>query len=217
MADNENSDFRQFVPFKKYIHEGKWDDAKQFIRVNSEAKRAKISYRGSTALHIAIFSGHTNIVEELVKIMTKEDLEIKDDDDVTVLGSCAIAGNVKMAECIIKQNQDLLNIENSSAKLIPVVLAITDNSNAIEMVRYLYKKTPPEYLDPTNGVNGATFVTRCIFAKAFGKSLRFDYTYVVIYILQNLGYNFISINRFCLVLNRFGFGFAQTSPCFGYC
>ena len=46
---------------------------------------AQISISGSTALHIAIFEGRMNIVDELVKIMSEENLKIKDTDDYTVL------------------------------------------------------------------------------------------------------------------------------------
>lgn len=63
----------------------KWDAANQFISSDPEAVIAQISISGSTALHIAIFEGHSNIVDELVKIMSEENLKIKDTDDYTVL------------------------------------------------------------------------------------------------------------------------------------
>uniref|UniRef100_A0A7N2LJE4 Ankyrin repeat-containing protein n=1 Tax=Quercus lobata TaxID=97700 RepID=A0A7N2LJE4_QUELO len=45
----------------------KWDAANQFISSDPEAVIAQISISGSTALHIAIFEGHMNIVDELVQ------------------------------------------------------------------------------------------------------------------------------------------------------
>ena len=59
----------------------KWDAANQFISSNPEAVIAQISISGSTALHIAIFEGHINIVDELVKILSEENLKIKYTDD----------------------------------------------------------------------------------------------------------------------------------------
>ena len=64
---------------------------------------------------------------------------------------------------------DLPSIENVQQKLIPVVMALTHNSNTIATAQYLYSVTPKGILSPTKGVNGATFVTRCIYSGAFGK------------------------------------------------
>ena len=85
MKNNENSGFSQYLSFEKHIHKGDWDAANQFINSHPEAVSARISILGSTALHTAIFAGHMNIVEELVKIMSEENLKIKDTDDYTVL------------------------------------------------------------------------------------------------------------------------------------
>ena len=59
----------------------KWDAANQFISSDPKAVIAQISISGSTALHIAIFAGHMNIVDELVKISPEENLKIKYTDD----------------------------------------------------------------------------------------------------------------------------------------
>ncbi|KAF3945628.1 hypothetical protein CMV_028017 [Castanea mollissima] len=110
MENDENGRFSQYVSLEKHIRKGDWDAANQVISSNSEVATAKISITGSTALHIAIFEGHTNIVEELVKIMSEEDLKMKDRDDFTVLGYCAIVGNIQMAKCIIGKSRTLLSI-----------------------------------------------------------------------------------------------------------
>ena len=85
MENDENGRFSQYASFEKNIRKGEWDAANQFISSNPEAMTAEISIFGRTALHIAIFEGHMNIVEELVKIMSEENLKIKDTDDYTVL------------------------------------------------------------------------------------------------------------------------------------
>ena len=59
----------------------KWDAANQFVSSDPEAVIAQISISGSTAIHIAIFEGHMNIVDELVKILSEENLKIKYTDD----------------------------------------------------------------------------------------------------------------------------------------
>ena len=131
---------------------------------------AKIAIFGEMALHIAVLGGHMNIVKELVNKMSKENLKTKDNDDATVLGLCAQIGNIEMAKCIIIKSRTLLSIGNYNEQLIPVVLAIENNPNAIDMVHYLYDETLREDLMPRKGVNGAMFITQCIYAKAFGNN-----------------------------------------------
>ena len=183
MENDEDGRFSQHVSLEKHIREGEWDAANQFISSSPEAMTAKISISGSTALHIAIFEGHTNIVEELVKITSEENLKVKNADGFTVLGYCAIVGNIQMAKCIIGKSRTLLSIGNGSNGLIPVVLALTYNLNGTEMARYLFLETPLEDLMPRNGINGATFITRAIYSKAIGKKFRFKYIFVFISML----------------------------------
>ena len=180
---DENGGFSQYAFFEKHIREGDWDAANRFICSSPEAVTAKISIFGSTALHIAIFEGHMNIVEELVKIMSEENLKIKDADDYTVLGYCAKVGNIQMAKCIIEKSQTLLRIKNGIYDLIPVVVALTFNPDGTEMARYLYSETPLEDLMPRNGINGAMFITRAIYSKAIGKNFRFNYIFLFISLL----------------------------------
>ncbi|KAL0007984.1 hypothetical protein SO802_009486 [Lithocarpus litseifolius] len=167
----ENGRFNQHVSLEKHIREGEWDAANQLISSSPDAMTAQISIFGSTALHIAIFEGHMNIVEELVKIMSEENLKIKDTDNFTVLGYCATVGNIQMAKCIIGKSRTLLSIGNGIFDLIPVVLALTYNPNRTEMARYLYSETPLEDLMPRNGINGAMFITRAIYSKALDMAL----------------------------------------------
>nr|POE67849.1 ankyrin repeat-containing protein npr4 [Quercus suber] len=171
MRNDENSGFSQYLSFEKHIRKGNWDAAMQFINSHPEAVSARISFLESTALHIAIFEGHTNIVEELVKIMSEENLKIKDTSGFTVLGHCAMAGNIQMAKCIIGKSRSLLSIGNGIDDLIPVVLAIACNHSGAEMARYLYSETPLEDLMPRNGINGATFITWAIYSKAIDMAL----------------------------------------------
>ena len=105
-------------------------------------------------------------------MLPTDKLRMTDKDGNTVLGCCALVGNTEMAKCIVEKCPMLLSIgsRNKFDKLIPVVMALTCNSNSIATARYLYSVTPPGSLSPGKGsVNGATFVTRCIYSKNFGK------------------------------------------------
>ena len=170
MAGIEN---RKYELFRQYLRNGNWDGANQFITTNPGAESAIISNTGSTALHIVIHAGHLEIVEKLLNMLPTEKLIMRHEDGNTVLGFCALVGSAAMAECIVKKCPDLPSIENVQQKLIPVVMALTHNSNTIATAQYLYSVTPKGILSPTKGVNGATFVTRCIYSRAFGKNLFF--------------------------------------------
>ena len=173
MAGTKNSELHKYVSFRQNLRNGNWSAAKQFITSCPKAKSATISNTGSTALHIAILAGHLHIVKELVNMLPTKKLETKDKDGNTVLGYCALVGNTKMAKCIVEKCPILLEIANGPHGLIPVVMALTHNSNSIAMAQYLFSETDLKILSPGKGGHGATFVTRCIYSKAFGKNLFF--------------------------------------------
>lgn len=98
-----------------------------------------------------------------------------------------------MAKCIIEKCLILLRIENGDIKLIPVMVALSYNSKGIEMARYLYSETHLEDLMPKKSFNGATLITRVMYAKAFGTNLNIvGYKFIVISIVRFLCYNSIS-------------------------
>nr|POE67884.1 hypothetical protein CFP56_62942 [Quercus suber] len=121
MAGIKNSELRKYVSFRQNLRNGNWSAAKQFITSCPKAKSVIISNTGSTALHIAILAGHWHVVKELDNMLPTKKLEVKDKDDNTVLGYCALVGNTKMAKCIVEKCPILLEIANGPHGLIPVV------------------------------------------------------------------------------------------------
>ncbi|KAK7830183.1 hypothetical protein CFP56_028509 [Quercus suber] len=147
MQNNENN-LLQYVDFAKNIRKGDWNAAKEFLSSTHCNPWRTYQHCGRV--------GEANV---------GRNLEIKDNDGLTVLGCSAIVGNIQITKCITQKNRRLLSIGNSTNQLIPVVLNAV--YNAIDLARYLYSETPLEDLKPENGINGATFITRCIYAKAF--------------------------------------------------
>ncbi len=64
------------------------------------------------------------------------------------------------------------------------MLAIENNPNAVDMVHYLYDKTLKEDLMPRKGVIGATVITQCIYAKAFGNNFNYIWQYICCYLFS---------------------------------
>lgn len=163
MADS----FGEYAILCNAVRSCDWNTVKEFLERRPDAVTAKITQSGETALHIAVVAGHTHIVEELVELMSEEDLEIVNRLGDTALVEAAIRGKCKMAECILSKNKNLISFE-SSAQYIPVVTAICNGQ--IETTHYLYSLTPLEDLKPDKGCNGANLFTEAIYTGELGNN-----------------------------------------------
>ena len=146
---------------------GDWNAAKEFLNRHPRAISAKITVTEKTALHVAAEAGHVHIVEELVKQMSEENLEIKDFEGFTALARAACNGNYRIAECMLGKNENLISIGNDNGN-IPVVLALFNGH--LKLSRYLYLLTPLEILMIENDPAGATVICEAIYNKALGKN-----------------------------------------------
>ncbi|XP_004289303.1 PREDICTED: ankyrin repeat-containing protein At3g12360-like [Fragaria vesca subsp. vesca] len=133
-----NSDLVPYVPLHLAALKGDWNTALFILQSNPEAVRARITKGLETALHIAAGAKHTIFVEELVKWMSPEDLELKNDVENTALFFAAVSGIKRIAQAMVEVNSRLPRIRGSN------------NSTALhratllghrEMVWYLYSKT----------------------------------------------------------------------------
>ena len=156
-----------YMDLNKALQIGDWNAANEFLDRHPLAISAKITVKEKTALHVAAEAGHVHIVEELVKRMSEENLEIKDIDGFTVLALAAYKGNYPIAECMLEKNENLIRIATNDGD-IPVVLAFFNGH--LELARYLYSLTPLEILEAEEGKMGATVVCEAIYNKALGKN-----------------------------------------------
>ena len=156
-----------YVDLYKSLQIGDWNAAKEFLNRHPPAISAKIAVWGKTALHVAAEAGHVHIVEELVKQMSKENLEIKDFEGYTALARACYNGNYRMAECMLGKNENLISIRTNQ-KNIPPFLALLNGH--LRLARYLYLLTPLEILMIENDPAGATVICEAIYNKALGKN-----------------------------------------------
>ena len=156
-----------YMDLYKSLQIGDWNAAKEFLDRHPPAISAKITVRDKTALHVAAEAGHVHIVEELVKQMSKENLEIKHFQGFTALVSASCSGNYRMAECMLEKNENLISIGDKDG-YIPLFWALT--SGHVRLFRYLYLLTPLEILMPENGTMGAKVVCAAIHNNALGKN-----------------------------------------------
>ncbi|XP_050126932.1 uncharacterized protein LOC126603946 [Malus sylvestris] len=119
--------------------------------------------RGSTPIVIAANKDRWDIVEELVQLMTEEQLETKNDDGETAL-TIAAAKDLKIVKCLVAKNNKLLRIADGD-QMTPILSAA--KNDRWDIVRYLYPLTLLEDLKPENGPCGSQLVIYCLQAKQF--------------------------------------------------
>ncbi|XP_059435298.1 uncharacterized protein LOC132168195 [Corylus avellana] len=125
----------EYDPLRVAINSGDWDAASDFLRREDDAKRARISVNGRRVLHVAVFAGHMEIVEKLVQLLSVAELEKRDDFGLTALAQAVILQNIRMVDCMLTKNTNLLNIRDSK-KRIPLITALKFGN--IEVARHLY-------------------------------------------------------------------------------
>lgn len=108
-----NLNLTVYVPLYQAALKGDWEKANEFIRVHPSSLSARITKGRETALHIAAGAKQTNFVEELVKLMDAKDLELKNKFDNTALCFAAASGNTRIAELMVKKNNNLPSVRCS--------------------------------------------------------------------------------------------------------
>ncbi|KAG6667380.1 hypothetical protein CIPAW_01G096800 [Carya illinoinensis] len=82
---SSNVHYMVYVPLHNALKSGDWNSAKEFLKLQPNSKRAKITTLGKTALHVSVEAGHVHIVEALVDLMSEDDLEVQDNFSDTAL------------------------------------------------------------------------------------------------------------------------------------
>ncbi|KAI3996285.1 hypothetical protein MKX01_026753 [Papaver californicum] len=152
-------------------YDGDWRKANQFLKDCPEAVEKTITYDNETALHIAIMNKHWRFVQELVKLMTPEALEIKDKEDCTALHAAALYGNKDAAEAIANKNPKLTQMRDKYDR-IPLETAVLHFSDGQkETVKYLYSVTRHEEPSPFSGAHGAELLCSTIGSSYYDMAL----------------------------------------------
>ncbi|KAM1134763.1 hypothetical protein ACFX19_044556 [Malus domestica] len=116
--------------------------------------------------------------------MTEKELEIKDSTGWTALAYAA-RNNIKMVECMVKKNNELLGIAVESDQMTPILIAALYDQ--WDIVRYLYCLTPRQDLMPDKGHYGSELVSFCLCAKQFDIALELLQHYPQLSCTKGLG------------------------------
>ncbi|GJU91241.1 ankyrin repeat-containing domain, PGG domain protein [Tanacetum coccineum] len=144
-----------------------------------ELVRYCITENGETALHIAasakVPGKVKEFVENLVKKMTKEDLELENINYNTALYLAAGAGNINTVKIMLEKNEKLLSIRGGGSmekppKLMPIyTAALFGNHN---VVKYMYEKSNALIDDPWTPETQGWLLQKCVENNMFDVALK---------------------------------------------
>ncbi|KAF8030334.1 hypothetical protein BT93_E2700 [Corymbia citriodora subsp. variegata] len=129
---------------------GDWKAGKEFLDGNPSAVRARITGNFETALHIAACRGHREFVEELVKVMMPDDLDMQNKVGKTALCFAAASGVREIAKVMVDKNPWLPLIRDSN-EVMPLCIAALSGKQ--DMVQYLLSVTDDSYLTDLDRIN----------------------------------------------------------------
>lgn len=157
----------QCVPLHQATLKGDWGTARGLIELYPALVRERITAGAETALHIATAVKHTMFVQELVNLMSSEDLEIQNGNENTALCFAATAGIVRVAELMVQKNERLPMIRGRKRMLPLYMAALLGHA---DMVGYLYGVTNFHEMTPEDRI-GLLIV--CITTGLYGMSLSY--------------------------------------------
>ncbi|KAG6671785.1 hypothetical protein I3843_16G025100 [Carya illinoinensis] len=142
-----------YAPLLRAILEDDWTAAEAFIQKHQNCLGVAITKDQYTALHTAVVVKRTRFVNNFVRLMKMEELELKA-NDCTALYFAAKTKIVTIAEAMVKKNNNLPSIfpnANDSIRHLPLYAAIETGNR--DMVSYLYSVTPIEDLASVDRIN----------------------------------------------------------------
>ncbi|CAJ1967460.1 unnamed protein product [Sphenostylis stenocarpa] len=128
----------QCVPLYNAALKGDWKKATIILDQDWKLLTSAITKGWATVLHIAVGANHVHFVEELLKLMQPDELELQDFKGNTAFCFAAAVGNVQIAEMMERKNESLPTIRGGGA-LTPLHLAVLQGRS--EMAWHLFPKT----------------------------------------------------------------------------
>ncbi|KAJ4977611.1 hypothetical protein NE237_008391 [Protea cynaroides] len=125
-AENCNTDFSDgmkmksarytwCLPFYTAIVAGDWDTVSEFHSYNKGALTAIITSEGESPLHVAVAKRQVNLANELINIMSAEDLsKQRNYGGRTALHIAASDGNIEIVKAIVENDEKLVTIQSKS-------------------------------------------------------------------------------------------------------
>lgn len=150
-------------PLLQAALKGDWPAAKALIDEHPDWVRAPITEDRTTALHTAAIAKHTTFVKEVLKRMTPIDLQLTNLGGATALHFAAQTGIVRIAEEMVKMNNELPSITDGQ-EMTPLYVAAFFGHR--KMVDYLFSFT--YFLPSTSNYQCSQLLLATISAGFYG-------------------------------------------------
>ncbi|KAK7303886.1 hypothetical protein RJT34_14804 [Clitoria ternatea] len=132
------------APLYNLAMKGDWKEAKSMIVSDPRLKTAAISQGWATVLHVAAEANQLHFVEELVEMLSEDELEIQDHKGNTAFCFAAAVGNVRVSKAMARKNRRLPTIRGGEG-LTPLHMAALQGK--CEMAWYLFPLTVNAFQD----------------------------------------------------------------------
>ncbi|RDX97396.1 Ankyrin repeat-containing protein [Mucuna pruriens] len=126
------------VPLHKHALEGNWAAARDILEKDSRLKDAAIASGWPTLLHIAAGTNHVSFVEELLKMLTNEQIALQDMKGNTAFCFAVASGNMHIVQLLMKRNPFLPTIRGGGDHT-PIHFAVMQGK--FDMAQFLYTET----------------------------------------------------------------------------
>ncbi|KAI3848579.1 hypothetical protein MKX03_029765 [Papaver bracteatum] len=146
---------------------GEWEDAKKYFETHPDSIKKAITSESETALHVAVKFTEWDFVEEMVKIVSRDVLEIKEKSGLTALHMAAGLGNVEAARSMVNKNRKLIKLRDNDGNILleTAFSNVSDGQN--KAVEYLYTETLKYYPSLFSGPQGAKLLCCAIEASFY--------------------------------------------------
>lgn len=153
------------LPLYNFSREGKWEKAKVLLTKQPELLKSVITTASDTALLVAAKNKQWTFVEEILKIMPPDALELKDNVyGNTVLHIAAREGNKNVAKAIVDKNRNVTQIRDKYQKVPLLTAALFVSPGQKDTIEYLCTVTENKDPSPFSGPDGASLICNILDA-----------------------------------------------------
>ncbi|KAL2970677.1 hypothetical protein AAZX31_15G152600 [Glycine max] len=126
------------IPLYKLALRGDWNAARRMIDADTSLLNAAITKEWGTLLHVVAGTDQVHFVNQLVKLLSPDDLELQNFNGNTAFCYAAAFGNLQIAAMMIKKNACLPKIRGGEGAT-PLYMAALQGK--VDMARHLYDLT----------------------------------------------------------------------------
>ncbi|KAI3922875.1 hypothetical protein MKW98_007006 [Papaver atlanticum] len=162
----------EYMSLYQAAQQGDWEKAQELFNGNPSSMTAIITIESVTALLVAADHKQWEFVEKLVRCMPQEALGLKETKfGYTALHIVAREGKTKIAEAMVKKNNNLTQIRDNEGRVPVLIASLFVSLGKRETIEYLLSVTKDESPSPLSGLDGAALICNLLDADYYDIAL----------------------------------------------